>query len=42
MASRIEDIINEIERYIDEESKPAAFSTNKIIINRDDLDSKTD
>jgi len=38
MASKIEDIIDEIEAYIDE-CKPVAFSTNKIAVNRDELES---
>lgn len=38
MASKIEDIIDEIEAYIDE-CKPSAFSTNKIVVNKDDLES---
>lgn len=37
-ASKIDDIIDEIEHLIDE-SKPAAFSTNKIVVNKDDLES---
>ncbi len=37
-ASKIEDIIDEIENYIDE-CKPSAFSTNKIIVNRDEIES---
>ena len=38
MASKIEEIIDEIEAYIDD-CKPAAFSTNKIVVNKDDLES---
>ena len=37
-ASKIEDIIDEIEAYIDD-CKPSAFSTNKIIVNRDEIES---
>ena len=37
-ASKIEDIIDEIEAYIDD-CKPTAFSTSKIIVNRDELES---
>ena len=37
-ASKIEDIIDEIEAYIDD-CKPSAFSTNKIIVNKDELES---
>ena len=37
MASAIEDIIDELEEYIDS-CKPAAFSSTKIVVNRDDLD----
>ncbi|MCR5451149.1 MAG: hypothetical protein K6F00_00810 [Lachnospiraceae bacterium] len=37
MASDIEDIIEEIEQYVDG-CKSAAFSTTKIIVNRDDLE----
>lgn len=37
-ASKIEDIIDEIENYIDE-CKPSAFSTSKIIVNRDEIES---
>ncbi len=37
MASAIEDIIDELEEYIDG-CKPAAFSSTKIVVNRDDLD----
>ena len=37
-ASKIEDIIDEIEAYIDD-CKPSAFSTNKIVVNRDELES---
>ena len=36
--SKIEDIIDEIEAYIDD-CKPSAFSTNKIIVNKDELES---
>jgi len=36
--SKIEDIIDEIEAYIDD-CKPSAFSTNKIVVNRDELES---
>ncbi len=35
--SKIEDIIDEIEAYIDD-CKTTAFSSNKIIVNKDDLD----
>lgn len=38
MASPIEDIIEEIEEYIDS-CKPVAFSNNKISVNRDDIQS---
>lgn len=38
MSSSIEEIINEMERYIDENAKPATFSPNKIVINRDRLE----
>ncbi|MCF0130592.1 MAG: ATPase [Pseudobutyrivibrio sp.] len=38
MASKIEDIIDEIEAFVDE-CKPTAFSSNKIIVNKDDLES---
>lgn len=37
-ASKIEDIIDEIEAYIDD-CKPSAFSTNKIVVNKDELES---
>lgn len=37
MASSIEQIILDMEKFIDEESKPATFSSTKIVINRDDL-----
>ena len=37
-ASKIEDIIDEIEAYIDD-CKPTAFSTSKIVVNRDELES---
>ncbi len=36
--SKIEDIIDEIEAYIDD-CKPSAFSTSKIIVNKDELES---
>ena len=38
MASGIEEIIEEIEEYMDE-CKPSAFSPSKIIVNRDELES---
>ncbi len=38
MASSIEKIIDEIEEYIDG-CKPSTFSANKIIVNRDEIDS---
>lgn len=38
MASSIEQIIEDMERFIDSESKPAAFSSTKIIISRDELE----
>ena len=41
MASEIENIIEEIEDYIDS-CKPAPLSSSKIIVNRDDLDSLID
>lgn len=37
-SSKIEDIIDEIEAYIDD-CKPSAFSTSKIIVNKDELES---
>ena len=37
MASAIESIIDELEEYIDS-CKPAAFSSTKIVVNRDDID----
>ena len=37
-SSKIEDIIDEIEAYIDE-CKPTAFSTSKITVNKDELES---
>ncbi|WP_075719602.1 ATPase [Roseburia sp. 499] len=37
MSSRIEQIIDEIEEYIDG-CKPQPFSTSKIVVNRDELD----
>lgn len=37
-ASKIEDIIDEIEAYIDD-CKPSAFSASKIIVNKDELES---
>ncbi len=37
MASKIEDIIEEIEAYIDS-CKPSAFSSSKIVVNRDEID----
>ena len=36
-ASKIEDIIDEIEAYIDD-CKPSAFSTSKIIVNKDEIE----
>ena len=36
-SSKIEDIIDEIEEFIDE-CKPSAFSTNKIVVNKDELE----
>jgi len=36
--SKIEDIIDEIEAYIDD-CKPSAFSTSKIVVNKDELES---
>lgn len=41
MASKIEDIIEQIEDYIDT-CKPAAFSGSKIVVNRDELDAYLD
>lgn len=41
MASEIESIIEEIEDYLDS-CKSAAFSSNKIVVNRDDMDSLID
>jgi len=41
MASKIEDIIEEIEDYIDT-CKPSAFSGSKIVVNRDELDAYLD
>ena len=38
MSSRIEDVISEIEEYIDS-CKPSAFSSTKIVVNRDEIDS---
>lgn len=38
MASGIEEIIEEIEEYVDS-CKPSAFSPSKIVVNRDELDS---
>lgn len=35
--SRIENIIDDIERYLDE-CKPAAFSSSKIIVNKEEID----
>ncbi|MED9902993.1 MAG: vacuolar family H+-ATPase subunit H [Lachnospiraceae bacterium] len=37
MSSRIEQLIDEIEEYIDN-CKPQAFSSTKIIVNKDDID----
>lgn len=37
MASRIEEIIEEIEEYVDS-CKPSAFSSSKIVVNRDELE----
>lgn len=37
MASRIEEIIEEIEEYVDS-CKPSAFSSAKIVVNRDELE----
>lgn len=37
MASRIEEIIEEIEEYIDS-CKPSAFSSSKIVVNRDEIE----
>ncbi len=37
MASKIEDIIDEIEAYV-ETCKPAAFSSSKIVVNKDELE----
>ena len=41
MASRIEEIIEEIEDYIDS-CKPSAFSSSKIVVNRDELEGLLD
>ncbi len=41
MASKIEEIIEEIEEYIDS-CKPSAFSSSKIVVNRDELDAFLD
>jgi cell division septum initiation protein DivIVA len=38
MASSIEQILDDMERYIDEEGKAAPFSSSKIVINRDELE----
>ena len=38
MSSGIEEIIEEIEEYVDG-CKPSAFSPSKIIVNRDELES---
>ena len=38
MASNIEKLIEDMENYIDTQSKPAAFSSSKIVINRDELE----
>lgn len=38
MASSIEEIIDEIEEYVDS-CKPSAFSPSKVVVNRDELDS---
>ncbi len=38
MASNIQQLIEDMENYIDTQSKPAAFSSNKIVINRDELE----
>ncbi|MCR4781886.1 MAG: DivIVA domain-containing protein [Lachnospiraceae bacterium] len=38
MASSIEQIIEDMERFIDSEGKPAAFSSTKIVISRDELE----
>ena len=38
MASGIEEIIDEIEEYVDS-CKPSAFSPSKVVVNRDELDS---
>lgn len=38
MASKIEQIIEEMERYLEEEAKPAAFSSSKVVINRDEFE----
>ncbi len=37
MASKIEDIIDEIQAYV-ESCKPAAFSSSKIVVNKDELE----
>ena len=37
MSSRIEQLIDEIEEYIDN-CKPQPFSSTKIIVNKDDID----
>ena len=37
MSSRIEQLIDEIEEYIDN-CKPQAFSSTKIIVNKDEID----
>ena len=38
MTSTIEEIIEEIETFIEEEGRPAAFSSQKIVLNRDKLE----
>lgn len=38
MASSIEQILDDMERFIDEEGKAAPFSSSKIVINRDELE----
>lgn len=38
MTSTIEEIIEEMENFIEEEGRPAAFSSQKIVLNRDKLE----
>lgn len=42
MASQIEELIDEMENFIEEKGKVSAFSPNKVTLNRDDLEAYID